>query len=92
VTITPRSALSHPAVECVCRELAALAEQHYANAREALADCPRCKMRPAALMLNTYRALLRLLVARGWSRLKEPVRIPTWRKTGLLLRHGLVGR
>lgn len=91
-TITPRSVLSHPAVEYICRDLAAIAERHYADALEALAECPHCKMRPAALMLHSYRELLHLLVARGWSRLKKPVRIPAWRKAGLLVRYGFAGR
>jgi hypothetical protein len=45
-------------------------------------------MRPVAVMLGINRALL----VRGWQKLDEPVRIPYWRKLGLVLRHGLTGR
>ena len=43
-------------------------------------------------MLGVYRELLDKLLARGWTRLDEPVRIPAWRKLALVLRHGLAGR
>jgi len=49
-------------------------------------------MRPAAVMLGIYRALLHELLIRGWQYLDEPVRIPAWRKLALVLRHGLMGR
>ena len=42
-------------------------------------------MRPAAVMLHIYRALLHELLARGWRRLDEPVRIPARRKLALVL-------
>jgi hypothetical protein len=49
-------------------------------------------MRPAAVMLHSYRALLHELLARGWTRLDEPVRISAWHKLALVLLHGLAGR
>jgi squalene synthase HpnD len=84
--------LAQPALPDVCRDVAMMAEGHYAAAVEAIAACPRHKMRPAAAMLGIYRALLHELVARGWRRLDEPVRLPAWRKLALLFRHGLPGR
>jgi phytoene/squalene synthetase len=69
-----------------------LAERHYAVAAEAIAACPRWTMRPAAVMLGIYRALLHELLARGWRQLGEPVRIPAWRELALVIRHGLAGR
>jgi len=41
-------------------------------------------------MLSSYRALLKALLARGWSRLDEPVRLTTWRQTVLLIGHGFI--
>jgi hypothetical protein len=49
-------------------------------------------MRPAAAMLGIYRALLHELLAHGWRRLEEPVRVPARWQLTLLLRHGLAGR
>jgi phytoene synthase len=89
---TPSWVLAQPALPDVCRDVAMLAEGHYAAAIEAIAACPRHKMRPAAVMLGIYQALLRELVARDWRRLDEPVRVPAWRKLALGLRHGLPGR
>jgi squalene synthase HpnD len=83
--------LAQPALPDVCRDVAMMAEGHYAAAVEAIAACPRHKMRPAAVMLGIYRAFLRELLARGWRRLDEPVRLPGWRKLALVLRHGLPG-
>jgi squalene synthase HpnD len=89
---TPSWVLAQPALPDVCRDLAMFAEQHYVAAAEAIAACPRSTMRPAAVMLGIYRALLHELLARGWQKLDEPVRIPPWRQLALLLRHGLTGR
>ena len=88
----PSWVLAQPALPDVCRDLATLAEGHYAAAVEAIAACPRRTMRPAAAMLGIYRALLHELLAHGWRRLEEPVRVPARRKLALLLRHGLAGR
>jgi presqualene diphosphate synthase len=89
---TPSWVLAQPALPDVCRDLAVLAERHYAAAAEAITACPRWTMRPMAAMLGIYRALLHELLAHGWRQLDEPVRIASWRKLALLLRHGLRGR
>jgi squalene synthase HpnD len=89
---TPSWVLAQPAICDVCRDVARLAEGHYSAAVEAIAACPRRKMRPAAVMLGTYHALLHELLIRGWQHLDEPVWIPAWRKLALVVRHGLTGR
>jgi squalene synthase HpnD len=89
---TPSWVLAQPALPDVCRDFALLAERHSAAAIEAVAACPRSTMRPVAVMLGIYRALLDELLARGWQRLDAPVRIPLRRELALLLRHGLTGR
>jgi squalene synthase HpnD len=88
----PSWVLAQPALPDVCRDVAMLAEGHYAAAAQAIAACPRGTMRPAAVILHIYRALLRELVERGWRRLDEPVQIAGWRKAMLVFRHGLAGR
>jgi presqualene diphosphate synthase len=90
--ITPSWVLAQPALPRVCREMAELAEGHFAAAAEAIAACRRHRIRPAAVMLGIYRAVLHELIARDWRNLGEPVRIPAWRKLGIVLRHGLAGR
>jgi len=89
---TPSWVLAQPALPHVCRDLAMLAERHYAAAAEAIAACSRSTMRPAAVMLGMHRALLRELLVRGWQHIDEPVRIPGWHTLALVIRHGLTGR
>ena len=89
---TPSWVLAHPALPDVCRDLAVLAERHYAAAVEAIAACPRWTMRPAAVMLGIHRTLLHELLVRGWRHIDNPVRIPAWHKFALVIRHGLTGR
>jgi phytoene synthase len=89
---TPSWVLAQPALPEVCHDLALLAERHYVAATEAIAACSRRTMRPAAVLHGLHRALLEELLARGWRRLDEPVRIPDWRKLALVIRHGLTGR
>jgi len=88
----PSWVLAQPALPDVCRDLAGLAERHYTAATEAITACSRSTMRPAAVVLGLHRALLCELLARGWRRLDEPVRIPFVREVALALRHGLTGR
>jgi len=89
---TPSWVVARPELRHVCRDLAELAERHYAAAAEAMVACPRWTMRPVAVMLATDRARLHELLARGWRRLDEPAQMPAWRKLGLAVRHGLAGR
>jgi squalene synthase HpnD len=89
---TPSWVLAQPALPDVCRDVARLAEAHSAAAVEAIAACPRHKMRPAAVLLGIYRAVLHELLARGWRDRDEPVRIASWRKLALVFCHGLTGR
>jgi presqualene diphosphate synthase len=88
----PSWVLAQPTLPEVCHDLALLAERHYVAAAEAIAACSRRTMRPAAVLHGLHRALHEELVARGWRRLDEPVRIPDWRKLALVIRHGLSGR
>ena len=91
-TTTPSWVLAQPALPEVCRDLALLAERHYVAAAEAIAACSRRTMRPAAVLHGLHRALLDKLLARGWRRLDEPVRIPDWHKLALVIRYRLTGR
>ena len=88
----PSWVLAQPALPEVCRDLALLAERHYVAADAAITACRRRAMRPAAVLLGMNRALLHELLARGWRRLDEPVRIPAWHQLALVVRHGLAGR
>jgi presqualene diphosphate synthase len=86
----PAIVLPHPALPAVCEALADRAEQFFAEAAAAMAECPRAAMRPAALMGAVYGAVLARLRRRGWTRLDEPVEVPKPVKLWLALRHGLL--
>lgn len=90
--IDPATVLSHPALPQVCDVLARRAERHYADAAALIASLRRHNLRGVLMVVVCYRALLDQLIARGWSRLDQPVRVPAWRKIMLLLRCGLLGR
>jgi phytoene synthase len=86
----PRAMLAHPALPKVCAEIVQMARQRFAEAEQAMADCPRRAMRPAALMKAMYRAVLDRLERRGWLALDQPVKTPKALKLWLVVRHGLI--
>jgi hypothetical protein len=43
-------------------------------------------------MLSSYRTLLEALLARGWTRLDEPVPLPARRQAALIIGRDLIGR
>jgi squalene synthase HpnD len=81
---TPSWVFAQPALPDVCRDVATLAERHYSAAVEAIAACPRGAMRPAAVMLHIYRALLRELLARAGGTLRAGAD-PSVVETGALI-------
>jgi len=86
VPADPRQALAAPALPTVCAQVAALAQEKFAEARTAMAACNRRAMRPARLMAATYAALLRRLERRGWRDPAIPVRLSRLQKLWLALR------
>jgi presqualene diphosphate synthase len=86
----PVAVLRHPALPKVCRDLAEITRRHYAAAEAAMAMCSRRAMRPAAVMCAVYHATFERLVAADWRSPAQPVRVPSWRKLWLVLRHGFL--
>jgi presqualene diphosphate synthase len=86
----PAQILRHPALPAVCRQLAAVAEEHFRQGIDAMAGCSRRAMRPAAVMAAIYRATLAELVRAGWSDFSGRVSLPKALKLWLVLRHGLI--
>jgi squalene synthase HpnD len=87
---TPDEVLRHVHLARACDRLADMAEQHFIDARKAMALCPRRAMRPARAMGAVYHAQLLRLRERGWARLGEPIKLPKSVKLWLALRHGLI--
>jgi squalene synthase HpnD len=86
----PAVVLRHPSLPAVCRDLAALALQHFDTAEAAMRRSSRRAMRPAAVMGAFYRAMLDALVEAGWRDPAARVSLSKSRKLWLVLRHGFV--
>jgi phytoene synthase len=86
----PLEVLRHPALPAACRDVAAIAQQHFAAADAAMARCSRRAMRPAAVMGAFYRAMLDALLRSGWRDLSLRVGLSKPQKLWLVLRHGLI--
>ena len=86
----PGPVLAHPALPEVCAELAERARQRFEDARRLLAAGDRRRLRPALVMMQVYRRTLERLIARGWQRLDEPVRVARPERLWLALRYGLL--
>lgn len=82
--------LGHPSLPAVCADLAALATQRFDEAFAAMGDCDRRKIRPAVVMMHVYRAVLDKLIARGWTRLDEPVKVSKAAKLWIAFRYGIL--
>jgi presqualene diphosphate synthase len=86
----PAAVLRHPSLPAVCRDLAAVAVQHFNAAEAAMARASRRAMRPAAVMGAFYRAMLDALVESGWRAPAARISLSKSRKLWLVLRHGLI--
>ncbi len=81
--------LAHPALDGVCRGLAADARHRFARSAELIEACDRRAVRPAVLMMEVYRRVLDRLEERGWAPPRTPVRVSRPEKIWLALRFGL---
>lgn len=81
---------SHPNLPQVCRDLAAVARQHFAEADAAMKQCAKEPMRPARIMGAVYGALLDKLIAWDWRDLTTEIKVPKWRKIWLAVRYGFL--
>ncbi len=86
----PSEVLRHPALPAACRDLAAIAVRHFAEADRAMAGCSRRAMRPAAVMSAFYGAMLDALLRSGWRDPTRRVSLSKVQKLWLVLRHGLI--
>jgi squalene synthase HpnD len=86
----PARVLRHPALPAVCRGLADIALGHFDAAEQAMADCSRRAMRPAATMAAFYRSMLDAMLRDGWRDPAVRVSLSKGRKLWLVLRHALV--
>ena len=89
VPLRPEEAIRHRNLAPVCRDLAAIARGHFADAAGAMARSKRRAMRPAALMGAMYRAILARLERADWRDPDRRIGLPSWQKLWLVLRYGV---
>jgi phytoene synthase len=80
--------LAHPALGKACSAVADRARQHFRQAEEIVARCPRATVRSPRLMASVYRAILDKLVEGGWDAPRTRVRPTRSRILLAILRHG----
>ena len=88
----PSYVLAQPALPQVCNALAERAAAYFVDAERTIPVGPSWAMLATTAVLGSYRALLKALLARGWARIDDPLHIPAWCQTALLLGYGLIGR
>jgi len=86
----PKVVLRHPALPAACREVAAIAEEHFRKSLHAMQCCSRRAMRPAAAMAAIYHSTLSALLRSGWRDPATRISVSKPVKLWLVLRHGLV--
>jgi squalene synthase HpnD len=82
----PSEVLKQPQLPALCRELAALARDHYAQADAFMKKCPAASMRPARIMRNCYGAIFDRLVKEDWRNLAKRATLSPWEKIFLILK------
>ncbi len=92
---SPSRVLADPAVARACAGLARAALAHFDEADalfRAMAPGARTSLRPARIMTAVYRRLFERLLARGWERIDEPVRLSKLERLWIALHVGVLVR
>jgi squalene synthase HpnD len=85
----PAEALADPAIDPVCRRLAALAHTHYEKAARVMNGHPKGDVSAPRLMGAVYEDILRRMEAQGWAPPRARVRIPKLRLAAIVLKNGI---
>jgi phytoene synthase len=86
----PLKVMADPALPKVCAPLAQRAKMHFAKADEVMDRNPRRVVRAPRIMSKYYRAILELLVTRGFAAPRDPVRLNKAAKIAILLRYAII--
>jgi squalene synthase HpnD len=86
----PLKVISDPALPKVCAPLVARARTHFEKADEVMARNSRRVVRAPRIMSKYYRAILELLVARGFAVPRTPVRLNKISRIAIILRYALI--
>ena len=86
----PRVVVCDPALPNVCPPLIARVRAHFERADEIMQRNPRRKIRAPRIMSKYYRAILELLVVRGFALPRQPVRLNKLARIAIILRYGFI--
>ena len=86
----PQKVIAEPALPKVCVPLVARARTHFEKADEIMRRNPRRVVRAPRIMSKYYRAILELLVARGFAAPRAPVRLNKMARILILLRYAFI--
>ncbi|WP_375413805.1 presqualene diphosphate synthase HpnD [uncultured Bradyrhizobium sp.] len=86
----PQKVIANPALPKVCLPLAARARAHFVKADEVMDRNARRVVRAPRIMSKYYQAILELLVDRGFSPPREPVRLNRAARIVILLRYAFI--
>jgi squalene synthase HpnD len=91
VTSDPIAAIDDPRVDGACRDLAALALDHFAAADRVLRARPRGRLLAPRLMSAVYRTILQQMLLEGWAAPRRRVRIGKARLLWIVARCSVFG-
>ena len=86
----PQKVIADRALPKVCAPLAERARMHFANADEVMGRNSRRVVRAPRIMSKYYRAILELLLARGFAAPRTPVHVNKMARIAILLRYGII--
>jgi squalene synthase HpnD len=86
----PLKVISDPAVGKVCASMVERARTHFEKADEVMGRNPRRLVRAPLIMSKYYRAILELLVERGFAPPRPPVRLNKMSRIAIVLRHAFI--
>jgi phytoene/squalene synthetase len=86
----PLEVIADPALPNVCAPLVEQAGTHFEKADEVMGRNPRRVVRAPRIMSKYYRAILELLVTRGFAAPRHPVRLNKAARLAILLRYAFI--
>jgi presqualene diphosphate synthase len=86
----PHKVIADPALPKVCAPLVERARAHFAKADEVMRRNPRRVVRAPRIMSKYYRAILELLVARGFALPRSAVRVDKMTRIAIILRYAFI--
>jgi phytoene synthase len=86
----PVKVITERALPKVCLPLVERAKSHFEQSDAIMKRNSRRAVRAPRIMSKYYRAILELLIARGFAVPREPVRVHKWAKIAILLRYAII--